>query len=287
MGVEVPRPGPGEVRIRVHHAGLNPVDFKIFGGAPTRYPPALPSGNGNDFSGVVDALGGGVTEVAVGDEVFGGARFRAQADHLILSAALLSQVPTGLPLETAGALDIAGRTAWAAIQAVRPGPADTVLVGAAAGGVGILATQLAVRAGATVIGTAGDGNAALLRRVGAIPVRYGEGLVERVRAVSPDGVTAVLDNAGRGTVEAGLALGARPDRINTIADAAAIATYGVRNEGGHTLPGSAELRRLAGLIAVGEVILPIAARYPLDRVRDAYAHLMTGHLAGKIVLDLR
>lgn len=281
-----PQPGPGEILVRVHAAGLNPVDYKIFAGAPSRYPIELPSGNGNDFAGVVTALGEGVTRVRIGDAVMGGCRFHAQADHLVTSADRVIPVPEGLPLELAGALDIAGRTAVASVDALDLGPADTVLVGAAAGGVGIIATQLALRTGTRVIGTAGPDNQERLRQLGAVPVLYGDGLVDRIHAVSRSGITAALDNAGRGTVQAALEAGAPASRINTIADTDAIERHGVLNVGGHTATGLDEIRRIAALVAAGEVVVPLEAEYPLERVREAYEHLMTGHLAGKIVLRL-
>ncbi|WP_197675138.1 NADP-dependent oxidoreductase [Microterricola viridarii] len=286
--LEVPEPhaSAGQVRVRVKAAGLNPVDWKI-----ALYPPVaaayhladLPSGNGNDFSGVIDEVGEGVTRWSVGDEVYGGRRFYAQADYLIADPDILVAKPAGLGWEQAGALDIVGRTAWAEVASQNLTAADTVLVTAAAGGVGVLAVQLARRAGATVIGTASRENHAYLRSLGATPVLYGDGLVKRVRALAPNGVTVVLDHHGAASIQAGLDLGVDPSRINTIADRPFAAQHGVATVGG-AAAGRAELAELGQLIAAGDVDFPIEARYPLEQVREAYARLQSGHLRGKIVL---
>ena len=165
---EQPQAARGEVRVRVHIAGLNPVDFKIFKGGPAAatYNAVPPCGNGNDFSGVIDQIGAGVTGFAVGDAVFGGKRMHAQADWVVIDASRIVAKPAALPFEQAGALDIAGRTAWASVRSLALTAADTVLVSAAAGGVGVLAAQIALRTGATVIGTASDANHAFLRELG-------------------------------------------------------------------------------------------------------------------------
>ncbi|TPW70788.1 NADP-dependent oxidoreductase [Schumannella sp. 10F1B-5-1] len=285
--VETPRPGPGEVRVRVITAGINPVDWKIVVGSSSRYTPSLPSINGNDFAGVIDDLGDGVTSWSIGDRVFGGARFHAQADHLVVAADALVAVPAGVSLAEAGVLDIAGRTAWASVASLALTPDDTVFISAAAGGVGVFSSQLARRTGARVIGSCGAGNEALLRSFGVEPVRYGDGLADRLRALAPEGITAVLDQAGRGTIEAALELGVPAGRINTIAEPTKVATHGVTNIGGHSLtPGLAELGELAALIAAGEVRVPIDGEFPLERFADAYEHLRAGHLSGKVLLRL-
>lgn len=167
-------------------AGLNPIDWKIFSGrAASAYGVEPPAGNGNDFAGEVDALGEGVTQLSVGDLVFGGARGDAQADYLTVDAGQVAVVPDGLTLDQAGSLDIAARTAVASVAAVGVTAGDVVLVSAAAGGVGVIASQLAVRAGATVIGTASDDNHEFLRSLGVIPVSYGDGLADRIRDAAP------------------------------------------------------------------------------------------------------
>jgi len=282
---DIPAPGHGEVRVRVAVAGLNPVDHKLASSAEAlaAFDRELPSGNGNDFSGVVDGLGSGVVGFATGDHVYGGHRFHAQADFLVVPASLLHHVPDGLTLEQAGALDIAGRAAIASVASVGVGPADTVLVSAAAGGVGVLAAQLAKRAGAVVLGTAGDRNQEFLHSLGIIPVLYGDGLRDRVAAAAPGGVTAVIDTHGRPTLELAVDLGVAPERVNTIADRPFAAEHGFRGVGGQDAT-IAQLAELGERIGRGEIVLPIDSVWPIERVVDAYRHLIDGRLRGKVVL---
>lgn len=282
--VERPEPGPGQVRVRVRVAGLNPVDWKIFTGpAAEAYGAEPPSGTGNDFAGEVESLGAGVTELEVGALVFGGLRNEAQADFLLIDASDLLLVPDGLLLEQAGALDIVARTAVASIAAVGVAAGDVVLVSAAAGGVGVLAAQLALRTGATVIGTASESNHEFLASLGVIPVAYGDGLVDRLRDAAPGPFTVALDNHGRDTIDAAIELGIAPSRINTIADRAAAVELGLSADGAAEAS-AADLLEVARFLASGELVLPIDSVFPLERVREAYEHLMAGHLRGKIVL---
>jgi NADPH:quinone reductase-like Zn-dependent oxidoreductase len=283
---DLPHPGPGEVRVRVYAAGLNPVDLKILRGGPAAatYNAVPPCGNGNDFAGYVDEVGAGVTTVTAGDCVFGGKRMHAQADFVVADAAKLLLKPKGLTDDIAGCLDIAGRAAWASVHALGLTRRDTVLVSAAAGGVGVLAAQLALRTGATVIGTASPRNHDFLRGLGVIPVAYGEGLIDRLRAIAPR-ITAVLDNQGPTTIDVALRLGVPGPRINTIAARGHRAETGIMTVGGQgaTLD---DLATVAQLIADGEIELPIDTVYPIERVREAYEHLAQGHVRGKVVLAL-
>ncbi|THG35518.1 NADP-dependent oxidoreductase [Glaciibacter flavus] len=286
VSVDAPRPGDGEVRVRVLAAGLNPVDWKIVADqAVARHYgfTGFPSGNGNDLAGVVDEIGPGVAGFRTGDRVFGGGRFLAQADFTVARADTLHSTPDGLTDEQAGTLDIAGRTAMAEVRHLAPSADDTILVSAAAGGVGVLAAQLARRAGARVIGTASVANHDYLRRRGIEPVGYGEGMPDRIRELAPEGVTAVLDHHGRETIDLGLALGVPPERINSIADKRYADEVGVMSVGGAEAE-AGDLDELAALIAAGDIDLPIDAIYPVERVREAYAHLTAGHLRGKVVL---
>ncbi|WP_104135269.1 MULTISPECIES: NADP-dependent oxidoreductase [unclassified Cryobacterium] len=284
---EQPQAGRGEVRVRVHAAGLNPVDYKIFRGGPAalRYEAVPPCGNGNDFAGVIDELGDGVVGFQIGDAVFGGKRMHAQADFVVVDATRVLPKPAGLSFEQAGALDIAGRAAWASVASLDLSAADTVLIGAAAGGVGVLAGQLALRTGATVIGTASPGNHDFLRGLGVIPVAYGDGLIDRVRATAST-VTAVLDYNGAATIDAALELGVPGSRINTIAARGYRADAGITEVGGQAADID-DLRALSALIASGEIVLPIDRVFPLEQVQGAYRHLMAGHLRGKVVLATR
>ncbi|MFM9876599.1 MAG: NADP-dependent oxidoreductase [Rhodoglobus sp.] len=282
--VEAPEPAAGQVRVRVQAAGLNPVDWKTFRGGG-HYGVPLPAGVGNDFAGIIDALGDGVTDFVVGEAVYGGARHNAAADYLAIDADKLLRRPDDLSVEQAAGLDIVGRTALASVAAVAIAAGDVVFVSAAAGGVGGLAAQLAIRAGATVVGSASVSNHGHLRSIGVIPVEYGDDLVDRLRDAAPGPFTAALDNHGRESIDAALALGIEPRRVNTIADRSVVAEYGISDVGGaaasvHDLPA------LATLIASGELQFPIDSTYPLERVRDAYEHLMVGHLRGKVILTL-
>jgi NADPH:quinone reductase-like Zn-dependent oxidoreductase len=285
--VDPPHAGPGEVRVQVRTAGLNPLDAKIFSGAPTaqKHEVGFPSGNGNDFAGVVDEVGEGVTELRLGDVVLGGLLRQAQAEAVVIPADRVVVKPDELSLEQAGALDIVARTAWASVASLELGAQDTVLVSAAAGGVGVVAAQLARRTGATVIGTAGEENHEFLRSLGVIPVAYGPGVTERVHAAAATAVTAVLDNHGRETVQAGLDLGVPAARINSIADYAAVRDLGVAGVGASGA-GAAELAVVADLVGSGAVRLPVEAVYPLEQVQEAYRHLGRGHLRGKILLTI-
>jgi len=281
---EQPEAARGEVRVRVLVAGLNPVDWKIFRGGPTAatYDAVPPCGNGNDFSGVVDEVGSGVTGISEGDAVFGGKRMQAQADWVVIDASRIVRKPAALPFEQAGALDIAGRTAMASVRSLDLTDADTVLISAAAGGVGVLAAQLARRAGATVVGTASEANHEFLRGLGVTPVAYGEGLLDRLLEAAPT-YTAALDNSGPITIDVALKLGVPGPRINTIAARGHRADRGITGIGGvEARPG--DLEELADLIAGGDIVLPIDSIFALERVREAYEHLMTGHVRGKVVL---
>jgi NADPH:quinone reductase-like Zn-dependent oxidoreductase len=284
---EAPLAGPGEVRIAVVAAGLNPLDYKIFGGLPTSQPHVfdLPSGNGMDFAGTIDQVGEGITALTVGDEVMGSTIRGAQADFVVVDATSLIAKPLGLEWVLAAGLTTVARTAVASLDAIEAGPEDTVLVSAAAGGVGILACQLAKRRGARVIGTASLENHEYLRSLGIEPVEYGESLVDAVLAIAPDGITAALDNHGRASVDAALALGAPASRINSIADYGAAEKYGTLSAGASSASAD-DVAMVAMLVAVGEVQLPIDSTYPLEEARAAYERLKDRHVRGKIVLTL-
>jgi NADPH:quinone reductase-like Zn-dependent oxidoreductase len=281
-----PVPGPGEVLVRVKAASINPGEAKIREGAlHSRFPATFPSGEGSDLAGVVDAVGVDVTAVGVGDEVIGYSDNRnSQAELVVVAAEQLTPRPPSVPWEVAGSLHVAGVTAWAAVRAVSLSDGDTVVVAGAAGGVGVFAVQLAALTGATVIGIAGESKHGWLRSHDVVPVLYGDGVEDRIRAAAPDGVDAFLDLVGGGYVELALALGVAPDRIDTIADFEAVSKHGVKGEGSAAGTGASTLAELAADVANGSLEVPIAATYPLERVRDAYAELAQGHTLGKIVL---
>jgi NADPH:quinone reductase-like Zn-dependent oxidoreductase len=282
-----PRPHTGQVRVRVRAAGLNPLDAKLFSGAPTAAgtKPELPSGNGHDFAGDIDELGEGVTGFELGDAVFGQVGSRAQADFVVIAADQLSRKPAELPYEVAGSLSVVARTAYNSVHSLGLGPDDTVFVSAAAGGVGALAAQLALRTGATVIGSAGADNQDFLRSLGVVPVQHGAGLLDALRQAAPNGLTAALDNHGRASVDAALAAGAPAARVNSIADYSAAKEYGTTAVGSRELD-HAGLDEVARLIADGVVQFPIESVFALEAVSEAYARLLGSHGPGKIVLAL-
>jgi NADPH:quinone reductase-like Zn-dependent oxidoreductase len=286
--VPAPEPAEGQVLVQVKAAGINPGEAKIREGElAARWPSTFPSGQGSDFAGVVEKVGPGVTAVAPGDHVIGWVDTRSsQAEYLVAEAGNLAAKPAGLPWEVAGAIPVAGFTAWAMVRAVAAGPGDTVVVAGAAGGVGSIAVQLARRAGATVIGLAGPSNHDWLSRHGVLPVAYGEGTAERVRAAAPGGrVDAFLDAFGGDYVELALNdLGVRPERVVTIARFDAGEKYGVKLDGNAAGASAANLAELAGLAAAKELEVPLAQTFPLSEVRAAYAKLARGHVRGKIVL---
>jgi NADPH:quinone reductase-like Zn-dependent oxidoreductase len=287
--VPVPDPGPGQVLVRVRAAGINPGEAKIREGLmAAQWPSTFPSGEGSDLAGAVERLGSGVTTAAPGDEVIGWVDTRSsQAEYAVVEAGNLTPKPAAVSLEAAGALPVAGFTAWAAVRSVSLKPGDTLVVTGAAGGVGSLTVQLAKRAGATVIGLASPANHDWLRRHGVIPVSYGDGVADRVREAVPAGqrVDAFIDTYGEDYVEFALnELKVAPARVDTIVRFDAVQEYGVKSEGNAVGASASTLGELAGLIAAGELEVPIAATYPLDQVREAYTRLGAGHILGKIVL---
>jgi NADPH:quinone reductase-like Zn-dependent oxidoreductase len=286
--VPVPEPGPGQVLVKVRAAGINPGEAKIREGAlHDRWPATFPSGQGSDFAGVVERTGPDVTTAGPGDQVIGWVDTRSsQAEYVVAEAANLAAKPPGLPWEIAGAIPVAGFTAWAMVRAVHVKPGDTVVVTGAAGGVGSIAVQLARRNGATVIGLAGPSNHDWLRRHAVLPVAYGENVAERIRAAAPSGrVDAFLDTYGGDYVELALDdLKVSPERVDTIVRFDAAAKYGVKVEGNAAGASAATLGELAGLAAAKELEIPLAQTFPLAEVRAAYAQLAKGHVRGKIVL---
>lgn len=283
---ERPWPGPGQLLVRVMAAGLNPMDIKAYRSeqAAAHMGVTLPSGIGQDFAGFVEELGEGVTRFEMGQAVLGTAPFAAIADFVVVPEdGQVIAKPDPLTFEAAGSLGVVGRTAMATVRAADIHERDTVLVSAAAGGVGVLAAQLAVRSGATVIGTAGEENHEFLESLGVIPVTYGEGLADRVRdLIDDDRVTVVLDNHGADTIEAALELGVPIERVNTIAVFGPEAR-GARSVGGRAA-GNDELAELADLLAENELVLPIDSIFPIERTVEAYGRLEGGHVRGKVVV---
>jgi NADPH:quinone reductase-like Zn-dependent oxidoreductase len=284
-----PHAGPGEFRVRVRAAGLNAMDglFVANPAMASAFGIVPPAGFGYDFAGVVDEVGDGATGFAVGDRVYGGAMAKAVADFVIVSTptGTVWRTPEGLSDEIASTLPVAGMTAAAVVSAIGVGAGDTVLVGGAAGGVGVLTVQLARLAGAAVIGTASEATFDFLRKLGAEPVAYGDGLADRVRAMAPRGVSAAADLFGTEAAQSAIALGVAPDRIATIA-AGPNPPPGVRAIRGGADATPADLEQVARRIVAGEVTVPIAARLPVEQIRDAVTLQNDRHVHGKIVIIL-
>ncbi|SDH52862.1 NADP-dependent oxidoreductase [Agrococcus jejuensis] len=286
--VAAPTPGPGEVRIRVKRAGVNPVDWKVLGGGLRGLiPHVLPIVPGWDVAGVVDALGPDVPELAVGDEVLSYARKDwvqqgTFAELVTVRVVDVARKPEGLSWDAAGALPLAGLTAERVLDAAGVSLGSTVLVHGASGGVGTLAVQLARLRGARVIGTASLSGHDRLRALGAEPVAYGDGLVDAVRALAPEGVDAVVDLVG-GVMQQTLAVLAEGGRHASIADHAA------GEHGGRWVwvrPDGPRLETLAQRVADGELDVEIAGSFPLADVAGAFAQSMSGTTRGKLVIHV-
>ncbi|WP_433522338.1 NADP-dependent oxidoreductase [Nocardia pseudovaccinii] len=286
--VEVPTPkaGPGRVVVEVVAAGINPGEGYIRSGAlHERWPATFPSGEGTDFAGRVVEIGSGVGGIEIGAEVLGFTDERAShATHVVVSAEQVTLKPSKLDWDVAGSLYVAGTTAFATVRAVDPHVGDTVAVSGAAGGVGSIAVQLLRARGATVLGIASEVNHDWLRKVGVIPVAYGAGLIDRIRAAAPAGVDAFIDTFGAEYVDIAIELGIAVERIDTIINWAAAERYGVKTDGNAAAGTIDVLAELADLAAAGTVEVPVAAVYPLDKVQEAYRELEQRHTRGKIVL---
>ncbi len=284
--VDDPVAGPVQVVVAVRAAAINPGEISIREGLlDARWPATFPSGEGSDLAGVVQNVGDGVTEFAVGDEVLGWTEERAS--HAELVAVPVSQLvakPPPVPWEVAGSLFVVGMAGYASVQAVAPQEGETVVVSGAAGGVGSVAVQLAARTGATVIGLAGERNHDWLRRHGVVPATYGGGQADRIREAAGGPVDAFIDTFGGGYVDLAIELGVAPRRINTIIDRDAAERVGAQTQGTHAIATARLLAELAAMVADGSLEIPIARTFPLDQVRDAFRELAERHTHGKIVL---
>ncbi len=295
IDVPLDPPGPEEVLIAVRAAGTNPIDYKVYGGALGRDPARLPMRLGAEAAGVVieaaDGAEGPGGPVKAGDEVIAYRIAGGYATQLVVPLSSVIPKPSALSFAQASGLMLTGVTAWHALTVTGVGAGDTVLIQGASGGVGLMAVQLAVDAGARVIGTASESGHPLLRDLGAEPVTYGPGLEDRVRALAPDGIDAAVDAVGGDEVlDTSLALVPRRDRIVTLLAGKRAFESGIKVIGG--APGAdpgteirsaarLELVRLAGQ---GKLSVLVAAAYPLAEAATAHRALATGHTRGKIVL---
>jgi NADPH:quinone reductase len=285
--VDIPTPAAGEVVVEVKAAGINPGEASIRKGLlDAVFPATFPSGEGSDLAGVVHLLGDGVTEFSLGDEVMGWSWQRSsQAQYVSVPTSQLIPKPAALSWPVAGSLYVAGVTAYAAVRAVSVRPGETVVVSAAAGGVGTLAVQLLRVKEAHVIGIASEPNHDWLRSHGVTPVSYGDDLKERIiELAAPNGVDAFIDLFGPQYVRLAVELGVPRERIETIIAFDAAKEYGTKSAGSGEASTTQVLAEMAALVASGQIEVPIAATYPLDRVKDAYDELEQRHTRGKIVL---
>jgi NADPH:quinone reductase-like Zn-dependent oxidoreductase len=285
--VDEPEPdaGPGQVRIAVRAAGVNPIDSKIMQGFMQEMMPLdLPAGLGSDVAGVVDQVGTGVTAFQVGDEVMGSSLSPAISEYALADSANLIAKPAEVGWDVAGSVAGAGGTAWTVLNRLQVHEGETLLIHAAAGGVGTFAVQLAVARGVRVIGTAGEHNFDYLKSIGAEPVSYGDGLLDRVRAIAPDGVDAVLDASGRGEIPVSIELAGGPERVLTLVAFDAADTGIQIFAGGTGDDRGPALREIVSLIAKGSLTVPIWRAFPLDETAAALEASSAGHLRGKIVV---
>lgn len=273
-------PGPGQVRIAVRAAGVNPSDWKKRAGLMDE---ELPQTLGYEAAGVVDEVGAGVTDVAVGDRVFGfSAEGAAQAELAVLSH--YAPIPPSLGFADAAALPAAVETATRALDRLGVRGGGTLLVNGASGSVGSAAVQLAVARGARVIGTAGQANHEYLRGLGAEPVAYGEGMVARVRSLAPDGVDVALDVAGSGVLPDLVGLAGGREHVVTIADFVGAREHGVVFSSGDAGRALHALQEIGGLVESGRFSLPVVRVFPLAEVAEAHRAGEAGRVRGKLVL---
>lgn len=283
VDAKVPQPGPGQIRVQVRAAGLNALDGKIRSGAlQSVFPTQLPVIPGHEVAGVVDALGEGVTDVKVGDEVVGWSDTGGYAQYALAST--VAPKPATLDWQRAVALPVAGETAERVLKMLGVASGETLLIHGAAGAVGTVVVQLAVARCARVIGTAGADNQDYVASLGATATVYGDGLVERVRALAPEGVDAVLDVAGKGALEDSIILRGGTDRIVTLADFGAH-QLGVTFATGTGERSADQLAALAQDAATGRLVTTVTA-YPLAQAATAQQVSDSGHVRGKLVLTV-
>jgi NADPH:quinone reductase-like Zn-dependent oxidoreductase len=285
---EDPQPGPGQVRLAVRAASVNPIDWKLrSGGMASSDAPAAPVIAGVDLAGTVEAVGEGVTTLGVGDEVLGNARGGAYAEKALADVAALATKPAGVSWEVAAAVPVIATTAYRALALLGLGEGDdtsgkVLVVNGASGGVGVIATQVALARGVTVIGTASERHQDDVKALGATPVVYGDGLADRVRALT-DHVDAAFDTAGKGALGDLVALTGSADRVITIADPEA-QQHGVRFTAGGQGEVEGSLADFVGRLASGQYRAPEVVVYPLEAAGKAQEDNRTGAVSGKLVL---
>jgi len=276
-----PHAGPGQVRITVRAASVNPIDWKTFAGALSGGQPMVGTGYlGYDAAGVVDEVGEGITGVSVGDDVLGRGQ-NTQAEYAVLDS--WAAKPSSIDWAVAAAAGVAGETAERVLRLLDVKPGDTLFVDGGAGGVGATAVQMAVARGAKVIASSSEANQDYLREIGASPVPYGEGVAARVRTAAGGPVDAVVDVAGKTPVEDLISLAPVPSQVVTIANFAADEAGARVTGGGEDSQPMAALAQVADLLERNELVIKVQT-FPFDRAADAYGISQSGHVRGKLVL---
>jgi NADPH:quinone reductase-like Zn-dependent oxidoreductase len=286
---ELPEPGPGQVRIAVRAAAVNPLDTKIRAGDMDQiFPVRFPHVPGLEAAGVIEAVGDGVEGLTVGDDVFGQTATGAYAEQALADVARIALKPGTLSWAQAAALPVGAETSYRALELLQVRAGETLLIHGAAGGVGTIAVQIAVARGIKVIGTASEANHEHLRALGAVPVLYGDGLAERVRAAAPEGVDAALDGAGQGdALQTSIELTGGTERVIAITDPQGAAKLGVRfTSGGDQYRGEPAFEEALALFAAGKLTLALHQVFPLAQAAQAHRVSESGHLTGKIVLTV-
>ncbi|HET9081354.1 MAG TPA: NADP-dependent oxidoreductase [Trebonia sp.] len=279
--IPVPHAGPGQVRIAVRAASVNPVDWKRLSGAMSGGRPlAGPEYLGNDAAGVVDEVGEGVAGVAAGDDVFGRGQ-GTQAESAVLDA--WAAKPPSVDWAVAAAAEVAGETSERGLRLLGVKAGDTIFIDGGAGGVGAVAVQMAAARGARVIASASEANQDYLREIGAIPVLYGAGVAGRVRAAAGGRVGAVFDVAGKTPVEELISLASGPSQVLSIANFTASQAGARVTGGGADSRHTQALAQVAGLLAQNKLVINVQT-FPFDRAAEAYRISQGGHVRGKLVL---
>ncbi|WP_436532532.1 NADP-dependent oxidoreductase [Actinoplanes sp. HUAS TT8] len=281
LEVATPQAGPGQVRVRVRAAGVQPFDCAVRSGwTPPGVTGDLPRVPGNEFAGVIDQG----ESALLGTEVLGFGALNAYAEYIVVPAEQVVAKPAGMAWEVAGGFSAGAQTAHIALETLGVAEGETLVVHAAAGGVGTAAVQLAVDRGVTVIGTGRPASHEYLRELGAIPVAYGDGLLDRIRELAPAGVDAALDGAGGDALAVSLELVADRGRILTLVEHGGAPELGIR-----VTPPARSAARLAELVDLhtrGRLRIHVRATYPLERAADAHRDVESRHGLGKVVITV-
>jgi NADPH:quinone reductase-like Zn-dependent oxidoreductase len=280
---EAPEPhaGPGQIRIVVRAASVNAADWKYRSGMYAQGKPLEGTGYlGYDAAGVVDEVGEGVTGVAIGDDVFGRGT-GTQAEYAVLDA--WAHKPASVDWAVAAAAGVVAETAERVLRLLGVTSGSTLFIDGGAGGVGSAAAQIAKARGATVIASASEARQDYLREIGAIPVVYGEGMVERVRALPADKIDAVLDTAGKTPIEDLISLAPEPSQVVSIANSAAAKAGARMTGGGSDSQPMKALAEAAELLEQSKLVIKIQT-FPFERAAEAYEISQGGHARAKLVL---